>query len=307
MPALLDDDVGGNTPLAVLWVGYGKMGRPMCDRVAAASHRVSVIDTGASQREDAAKSGLMVVDDAQNAAASTDVIVTSLPHDHAFREVLVGSSGLLAACRRGTVLIDTSTISVQASREVSEAAASGGIAYVRAPVSGTVVAAANGSLSSFVSGPDEALARAAAIIHCYARTVIPVGLDEQARVVKLAVNLMVHTLMVSLSEAYALCRKGGVAPKVAIDAICASAIASPHLNLKADCLFREDFTPTFTVTQTRKDLRLVNQEARDLGVPVFLGAAIEQVLAAAESSGMGELDYIAHGKLIAQLSGLPTD
>lgn len=287
----------------VLWVGYGKMGRPMADRVAAAGHRVSVLDAGAAQRDAAVANGLAVVV-SPAAAAEADVIVTSLPDDAAARDALVSGSGVLAHSRNGALLIETSMISVGASRAIARTAEAGGIAYARAPVSGTVGAAATGSLSSFVSGPNDALRRAGPVVACYAGTVVPVGPDEQARVVKLAVNLMVHTLMVSLSEAYAFCRKGGVAPEVVVDAICGSAIASPHLALKANALLREDFTPTFTVTQTRKDLRLVSEEARELGVPVLLGAAIEQVLAATESIGLGELDYIAHSKLISQLSGL---
>jgi len=299
MPAPLVEGASLN----VLWVGYGKMGRPMCSRVAAAGHRVTVLDAGAAQRDGAAANGLAVAA-GPAAAAEADVVVASLPDDAATRDALASGSGVLAHCRNGALLIETSTISVGASRAVARAAEAGGVAYARAPVSGTVGAAAAGSLSSFVSGPGNVLRRAAPVIACYAGTVVPVGPDEQARVVKLAVNLMVHTLMVSLSEAYAFCRKGGVAPRAVVDAVSGSAIASPHLALKAHALLREDFAPTFTVTQTRKDLRLVSEEARELGVPVLLGAAIEQVLAATESMGLGDLYYIAHSKLIAQLSGL---
>ena len=229
---------------------------------------------------------------------------TSLPDDSACRKVLLEPSGILGSLRQGTVLVETSTVSVAVSQAVAAAALAMGVPYLRAPVSGTVGAAAAGGLSSFVSGPADALERVRDLIGSYAGKIVPVGADEQARVMKLAVNLMVHTLMVSLSEAYAFCRKGGVQPDVAIGAICESAIASPHLAFKATCLLKEDFAPTFTVTQTRKDLRLICEGARDLGVPVLLGAAVEQIVAAAEGSGFGGLDYIVHGKLISQLSGL---
>lgn len=287
----------------VLWIGYGKMGERMCDRVAT-GHSVKVLDSGAAQRSAAQANGLLLAENAGEAAAIADVIVASLPHDAAVRSVLADRNGLLAQARRGAVLIETSTISVAASTAVAEATSIRGVGYLRAPVSGTVGAARQGALSTFVSGPDDALERVRPIIECYAKKIIPVGPEEQARVMKLAVNLMVDTLMVSLSEAYALCRKGGVDAKVAIEAISGSAIASPHLAFKADCLLREDYTPTFTVTQTRKDLRLINESARDLGVPVLLGAAVEQIMAAAESTGLGELDYIACGKLVLQMAGL---
>ena len=287
----------------ILWIGHGKMGEPMCARVAA-SHDVGIHDSGAAQRAAAEARGLRLVPDLGEAASAADVIVTSLPHDGAVRSVLADPDGVLGRARSGTVLVETSTISVDASRAVAEAASARGIAYLRAPVSGTVGAAAQGTLSSFVSGPGDALERVRPVIECYAKKIIPVGPDEQARVMKLAVNLMVNTLMVSLAEAYALCRKGGVEGKTAIDAICGSAIASPHLSFKADSLLRGDFVPTFTVTQTRKDLRLIGELARDLGVPVLLGAGVEQLMAAAEGVGLGEEDYIACAKVVSQLAGL---
>ncbi len=121
---------------------------------------------------------------------------------------------------------------------------------------------------------------------------------------KLAVNLMVNSLMVSLSEAFAFCRKGDVAPEVALDAICNSAIGSPHLRFKADQILRQDFAPTFTVAQTRKDMRLITEAGRGLGVPLLLGAVVEQVFTASDGSGLAEEDYIACAKVIARLSGL---
>ena len=290
--------------MRVLWIGYGKMGRPMCRRVAAQGHALYMYDVAAARRAEATVDAIDLVSDLAATAEEADVVVTSLPHDAACRDALIGATGILCRCRPGSVLVETSTISVAASRDIAEVASSQSVDYLRAPVSGTVGAADMGKLSTFVSGDEGVVERVAPILAAYANAVIPVGGGEAARVVKLAVNLMVHTLMVSLGEAHALCRKGGVRADLAMTAICRSAIASPHLELKADSLLRADFTPTFTISQTRKDLRLVNEAARDLGVPVLLGATVEQILAAAESTGLGELDYIAHGKLIADMAGL---
>jgi 3-hydroxyisobutyrate dehydrogenase-like beta-hydroxyacid dehydrogenase len=290
--------------MKVLWIGYGKMGEPMCGRVGEAGHSVTVFDTGAPQRDAATKRGFPLTDSPNSIAEEADAIIASLPNDAACMDVLASPAGVLAHARAGAVLIETSTISVAASRAIAKAAAARGVAYLRAPVSGTVGAAASGGLSSFVSGPEDAIAKATPLVQCWAKKLIPVGSEEQARTMKLAVNLMVDTLIVSLSEAFAFCKKGGVDPAVAIDGICGSAIASPHLAFKAQSLLREDFVPTFTVTQTRKDLKLISEEARDLGVPVLLGAAVEQIMAATEGAGFGQDDYVACGKLIQRLSGL---
>ncbi len=288
----------------VLWVGYGKMGQPMCTAVAGQGHRVVVLEPGPEQRSAAERNGLQLVADTRVAAGEADLIVTSLPNDEACTGVLTGADGLLSACRIDAILIETSTISVEASRLIAAAAGARGVAYLRAPVSGTVGAAASGKLTSFISGPSDAFERVRATIGSYAAKIVPVGADEQARVMKLAVNLMVNSLMVSLSEAFAFCRKGDIAPEVALDAICNSAIGSPHLRFKADQILRQDFAPTFTVAQTRKDMRLITEAGRGLGVPLLLGAVVEQVFTASDGSGLAEEDYIACAKVIARLSGL---
>jgi len=288
----------------ILWIGYGKMGRPMGASVGKRGHRIAVLDPGVEQRAGAVADGLELATDARAAAEAAELIFASLPNDEACIAALTGAEGALAHASRGAILIETSTISVAASGRIAEAAEARGVAYLRAPVSGTVGAAATSKLTTFVSGPSEALEHAREAMSAYAGKILHVGSDEQARVMKLAVNLMVVTLMVSLSEAYSLCRKGGVDPAIAIDAICNSAIGSPHLTFKANALLHEDFTPTFTITQTRKDMRLIVEAARDLAAPILLGGAVEQVFTAGAGMGFADEDYIACGKVIARLAGI---
>ena len=138
--------------MRVLWIGYGKMGRPMCRRVAARGHVLKAYDAAEPRRAEAAADGIDVVSDLEAAVDETDVLVTSLPHDAACRDVLVNETGILRRLRPGTLLVETSTISVAASRDIAEVAAGCAVEYLRAPVSGTVTAADQGSLSTFVSG-----------------------------------------------------------------------------------------------------------------------------------------------------------
>ncbi|WP_434666782.1 NAD(P)-dependent oxidoreductase [Paraburkholderia sp. A3BS-1L] len=286
----------------VLWIGYGKMGEPMARRVAAAGHVLRVDDMSAVRRGAARAHGFALAEAA--AAKDAALIVSSLPNDAAARAAFATRDGVLAHARPGTVLVETSTISVGASAAIAAAAVEAGVGYVRAPVSGSVAAASSGTLTSFVSGPAQALDVARPVIGAYASTLVEVGVADEARVMKLAINLMVTTLVASLGEAYALCAKGGIAPDVALEAIGASAIGSPHLRLKAQALARRDFTATFTVAQMRKDVQLIGDGARGLNVPVLLGAAVEQLMSAAEASGYGDEDYLACAKVIATMAGM---
>ncbi|WP_275691445.1 NAD(P)-dependent oxidoreductase [Paraburkholderia sp. Cy-641] len=287
----------------IVWLGFGKMGEPMAARVAAAGHALRVFDISEGRRAAARSRSMSVVESLEGALAQADAIVSSLPHDAAALHLLTGEGGALRHAKPGVLLIETSTISVSASVAVANSAAAREMGYLRAPISGSIAAAANGTLTTFVSGPLAVIEHAWPIVSAWASTIRVVGDAEQARVMKLAVNLMVTTLVASLGEAYALCTKGGIAPKAALDAISASAIGSPHLKFKADALERLDFTPTFTVAQMRKDLKLISDGARELSVPVLLGAAVEQIMCATEASGFGDEDYLACAKVIAGLSG----
>ncbi|MCE4546075.1 MULTISPECIES: NAD(P)-dependent oxidoreductase [unclassified Caballeronia] len=288
----------------IMWIGYGKMGEPMARRVARSGNALGVVDTSAPRRNAAREHGFAVSDLESADPGDFEVIVTSLPNDAAVLLALTAKGGVLDKARPGTTLIETSTISVEASSAIAKVAAARQIGYVRAPVSGSIGAAGEGTLTTFMSGPAEASARARTVAECYASTVIEVGDAEQARVMKLAINLMVTTLVASLGEAYVLCTKGGIAPEHALDAIGASAIGSPHLRFKAAALARRDFSASFTVAQMRKDLRLIAEGARTLNAPVLLGATVDQVMACAEASGYGEEDYLACVKVIAHMAGI---
>jgi len=287
----------------IMWIGYGKMGEPMAQRVLSAGHTVRVVDASRARRSAAREHGFAVAEPEHADSAAADVIITSLPNDAAALLALTRDAGVLAGARPGTVLIETSTISVGASSTIENACVERQISYVRAPVSGSIAAAADGTLTSFMSGPAHARAQARALVECYASAVIEVGEAEQARVMKLAINLMVTTIVASLGEAYVLCLNGGIAPGTALDAIGASAVGSPHLRYKAAALARRDFTPAFTVVQMRKDLQLILDGARAYGSPVFLGATVDQIMAAAVASGHGEEDYLACVKVIEDMAG----
>jgi 3-hydroxyisobutyrate dehydrogenase-like beta-hydroxyacid dehydrogenase len=145
-------------------------------------------------------------------AGQADVILTSLPNDAAALQLLAGVTSALSHVRAGALLIETSTISASASASIANIAQARGIGYVRGPVSvsvsGSVTAAANGALTTFLSGAHDAIEQARPIVGAYASNLVVVGDAEQARTMKLAINLMVTTLVASLCEAYTLCTKG---------------------------------------------------------------------------------------------------
>lgn len=289
--------------MKVMWTGYGKMGTLMAERVRNAGHEVTVHDISEERRQAARAAGFFVTDNMAS-ASDADLIVSSLPHDMAVASTLRGTTGVLAYASPGATLLETSTISLKQSAFVDTEARERGVGYVRAPVSGSVAAARDGRLSAFASGPAADLVRVAPVLESFARTVLHAGSSDEARVLKLAINLMVATQAASLAEAHALAVRGGVSPAVVLNAISASAISSPHLASQCQRLAEGDLTPTFTVNQMLKDLGLVADAARALGVPVWVSGAAQQLLVATEASGLGERDYISCVGRLAELAGL---
>jgi 3-hydroxyisobutyrate dehydrogenase-like beta-hydroxyacid dehydrogenase len=278
--------------MKVLWTGYGKMGTPMAYRVREAGHVVTVHDISAERRQAARDDGFPVTD-TLTVASEAELIVSSLPHDVAAAQTLRGDGGVLAHAPRDATLLETSTISLSESALIAVEAQARGVGYVRAPVSGSVHAARDGRLSAFVSGAGADLVHVGPVLESFVRGVLHAGRADEARLLKLAINLMVATQAASLAEAHALAVGGGVSPAVALEAIGASALSSPHLSSQCRRLADGDLSPTFTVNQMLKDLGLVADAARALGVPTWVSAAAHQLLVSTQAAGLGERDYIA--------------
>jgi 3-hydroxyisobutyrate dehydrogenase len=267
----------------VLFVGVGKMGLPMAGHLHAGGHRVTAFDPSPERRALAAAQGLAVVERLEAALAAASVVISSLPDD---RALLAVAAQVAAHAPAGATWIDTSTVSPEASRRAAEQAAARGIACLRAPVSGNNVMAERAALTVFVSGDRAAYDACEPLFACWGPQRFHLGDAEQARVAKLAVNLMIVGTSTMLAEALALGERGGLDWQQLWTVIESSAVASPIVKAKAPALRAHDYTPTFTVEQMRKDVSLIRAAAAALGVatPVadVAGAALDRAAAAGE-------------------------
>jgi len=134
-----------------------------------------------------------------------------------------------------------------------------------------------------------------------------VGADEQARYMKLVINLVVANTAAVLAEALALGRKGGLEWSTMLDGLSASTVGSPWVKAKARLLKTRDFTPTFTPDQLSKDIDLMLDAGDTLGIPLQLTATTRQMMKATNADGYANEDFIAVVKMLERLSGLPTD
>lgn len=272
----------------VVFVGVGKMGLPMAGHLAAAGHEVTVFDPSPERRALAAAKGLAVLPALAPALAGTTHVVSSLPDDNALVQV---AAELAAHAPAGTTWIDTSTVSPEASRAAAERATARGLACLRAPVSGNSTMAERAALTVFVSGPRAAYEACEPLLACWGPQRFWLGEGEQARVAKLAVNLLIVGTSTMLAEALALGESGGLEWQALWNVVEASAAASPIVRAKAPALRAHDYTPTFTVTQMQKDVALIRAAAAALGVATPVADVAASALDCAAAAGSSDADY----------------
>jgi 3-hydroxyisobutyrate dehydrogenase-like beta-hydroxyacid dehydrogenase len=293
------------TTTKVAWIGMGKLGLPMATRIAAAGHPVQGFDLSAERMALAEQAGITTHKDLSSAVEDCRLVFVSIPDDRALLGLTLAPDGLIEAMDQGSVLIETSTVSIEASMRVADAAAERGIAYLRCPVSGNPVAAESGTLSAMVSGPREALDDALPVMESFTKAQYWLGEEEQARFAKLAINLMIAVSAGMMGEALAMARKGNIGWEAMLDLMANSAVGSPMVNYKTQPLKDRDFTSTFSAAQMAKDLDLILGCAHGAGVSVPLAAQMREAYSSLIGTGYGEDDYIATVHHTERLSGLP--
>lgn len=281
-------------------VGAGKMGLPMARNLRRGGHALSVSDLD-PERLRLARGEELEVLDAPAGIAAADVALSSLPHDAA---LLAVGEQVAEHARRGTIWIDTSTVSQHASAQAARACAAAGVRHVRVTVSGNNHMAEAAQLTVLASGPRDAYETVQPLLKLLGPSQFWLGDGEQARLMKLVVNLMIAQTSAMLAEALALGRKGGLGWQDMFDVLAASAVGSPILKAKAVQLSKHDYTPTFTVEQMMKDLGLILEAAAQSHVPLPQTAATLQLMHAAVAQGHGQEDYAAIIKSVALAAGI---
>lgn len=290
--------------LNIGWIGAGKMGGPMSLNVIAAGGTVTVFDPVPANAAQVVAAGASEAISNQVLAKSADVVVSMIPNDAVLRLVTMGDDGILAVMQPGSIYLDMSTVSPEASAEVETAAEAAGIAYLRAPVSGSTALAESGNLTIMASGPREAYDRCVPLFDAMGSQSFYLGDSDQARYLKLVINLLVGTTGAVLAEALTLGRKGGLDWQQMLDVIGVSAAASPYIKYNLDPLKARDFSALFTTEQMVKDSTLICEAGRNAGVPMAIGQAMLQIFEDTIEAGYGQENLTAAIKLLEGKAGL---
>ena len=273
----------------------------MAGHLHAAGHAVTVSDPSAERLKMASLQGLRVAIDVGQAMATATVIFSSLPNDAA---LLAVSAQVAAQARKGCIFVDTSTVSQQASAQAAKLCVAAGISYLRVTVSGNNKMADAAQLTVMASGPRTAYDPVLPLLQKLGPHHFYLGQAEEARLMKLVVNLMIAQTSAMLAEGLTLGQKGGLQWEDMWQVLSASAVASPILKAKSVQLGVRDFTPTFTVEQMTKDLDLILDAGAAVHAPLPQTSLTHQLMHAAMAQGDGLLDYAAIIRAVERSAGL---
>ncbi|GAA3437509.1 NAD(P)-dependent oxidoreductase [Kutzneria kofuensis] len=272
------------------WIGAGRMGAALVRRLCAAGYDVAVYNRTRAKAEGL---GATVVDRPVD-LAGRDIVFTMVAASADLEQVTSGEHGLLTDPETAPrVVIDSSTVSEEASAAVRMAARKRGSELLAAPVSGNPKVVAAGRLTLAVSGPRPVFDEVEPVLRVLGRGVTYVGEDEVARLVKIAHNVFLGVVIQSLSEITVLAEKGGVSRAAFLEFLNDSVLGSVFTRYKSPALVNLDFTPTFTMPLLRKDFDLGLAAARSLEAPMPVASAVAQLVASAVGAGHTEEDFAA--------------
>jgi 3-hydroxyisobutyrate dehydrogenase/2-hydroxy-3-oxopropionate reductase len=272
-------------------IGSGVMGRTVAARWLRAGYSLFVFDVSLEAQEKVRALGATVAANLRNVAERADVMIMFLPGPTQVRTCVAGPEGLLSAARRGSVIVDMSTVDPGTSRDMWHLAKQAGVGYLDAPVLGRPATVGKWTLP--IGGMQEDIERCAPVFDLIAAKCIPIGGPGSGNKIKLLNQLMFSAINAMTAEMMAVSEKVGIAPKLLYETITASQAGTVSNLFKelGQKIVAEDFEdPTFSVDLLCKDVRLAVEMAQEAKAPPLLARTIQFVNEMAQSQGFGASD-----------------
>ncbi|HEV2488818.1 MAG TPA: NAD(P)-dependent oxidoreductase [Candidatus Acidoferrales bacterium] len=276
-------------------IGLGLMGSPMARNLLKAGFPLTVWNRSRDKAEQLAREGAHVANSPQVTAAGADVLITIVSDPPALEQVLFGANGALAGLKKGSILIDSSTVSPALARRVAKACAERGVDFLDAPVTGGTWGAEKGELVFMIGGKKEALDRAEPVLQAVGKRFFLLGPNGAGQTVKLAMNLILALEVEALAEGLELVSRAGVPGERLIEVLQSSMARAPVLDVKAPMLLKRDFKPSFPLRLMHKDMGLALELAKEIGVRLPASAAAFEAYSAVKAATKGDVDYAAIG------------
>ncbi len=284
------------------FIGLGIIGMPMAERLLEQGLSLVVWNRTAEKADTLVRRGAARAATPGELATRSEIVITMVTDGQALEAVTLGSDGIAGALVPGKVHCDMSTIDPETSRRLAAHYATRGVHFLHAPVLGSKRAAAAGTLLIFAGGPREGFQKCAPVFAALGQKNWHWDQAPTATCVKLACNLLLGGMMELFAESLVLAAKAGVAPPTMLEIIGASALRAPMYQGKGETIAQRNFTPNFYLRNMLKDLNLVLDAGKQLGVELPATRAVRSAFAAAAEHGLAEQDYSAVIRWLEQQS-----
>lgn len=274
-------------------IGLGVMGTPMARNLLKSGHEVTVFARRADAMAPLAAAGARTSASPAEAAAVSDVTITMVLDTRAVESVVLGPGGIIEGARSGSIVVDHSTIEPEGARKVAATLQSRGIEMLDAPVSGGAAVAEAGTLSIMVGGTEAALERVRPILACYGKTIVHIGPSGAGQVAKACNQICTIVNTLGAAEAMLLAERAGVDPAKVKDVLMTGFGASRMLEVQAPKMIARNFEAKVESRLHHKDIQIVLDMARALGLDLPGSAAAARVIAALQVRGGATRDTAA--------------
>jgi 3-hydroxyisobutyrate dehydrogenase len=285
------------------FIGLGIMGRGMARNLLKAGFRVCVWNRTPARMDELLADGAVTAESPAGVAAQSHIILTCVSDTPDVEQVILGEHGVINGASNGSLVIDMSTISPQATQAIAAKLADRGIHMLDAPVSGGSEGAARGTLSIMVGGDAAQLERAMPALRAMGKTITHIGPVGAGQTAKLVNQILVVGHALAMSEALLFAQAGGVDLQKTLTAVAGGAAGSWMLSNRGPQILARDWRPGFTIDLQQKDVRLALAAAEQLGVPLPGTALIHQLYGTLQRRGLGAEGNHALVKALEFLAG----
>jgi 3-hydroxyisobutyrate dehydrogenase len=290
--------------MKVAFIGMGTMGAAMALNLLKAGHTVTVHNRSREREEPVVQAGARRAGSPKEAAQGADIVITCVSDTPDVEAVVLGENGIIQGAGAGAIVVDMSTISPSATRRVGAELAKKGIRMLDAPVSGGSEGAQKGTLTIMVGGEAGDVAKAMPVLAAMGKSITHVGPSGAGQVTKAINQVVAGGVYLAVAEGITLGLKAGLDMEKVVQALAGGAAGSWVLNHRSGNMIRNEYPLGFRVRLHRKDVAIVMEAARELGVFLPATGLIEQIENGLISQGYGDEDMSAMARVIRKQSGL---
>ena len=283
-------------------VGIGMLGEAVGLHLLNSGYSVSVYNRTKSKTKNLEEKGASIFESPCGVAESSDLIITCVKDGDAVKQVLFGQDGVISGKHDDMTVADMSTINPNAAKEISKKLHDEGIKSIEIPVMGGPNVAIEGKLVLMASGDKESFERFSQVFNTIANKTFFLGESGSAHSIKLAMNLQISLLALSLSEGIMLTKKAGFDPEIFLEILNSTYFSTGMSQNKAYKMIKDEYQPTFTLKNMKKDLDTIIASAKDFDAKLPIAERANEIYKQALDAGFGEIDYTGILAYIKKLS-----